>query len=216
MDSDVIDAYCERLGPGLWAEPWNAVTNLAFVIAALVVWQRGRGVLPVQVLAVVLFAIGVGSGLWHTLAVPWTGAADVLPIVVFVLVYIHCANRYFWGLRGVKALGATLLFFPFAALVMPLAAKVPGIDSSAAYMPVPLMIAAYAIALRHRLSEVARGLGIGVAILAVSLAMRMLDAPLCSAFPMGTHFAWHLLNALMLGWMAEVLRRHLAGEAGGR
>jgi hypothetical protein len=27
---DPIDAYCERLGPGLWAEPLNALTNLAF------------------------------------------------------------------------------------------------------------------------------------------------------------------------------------------
>ena len=32
-----IDAYCERLGPQFWAEPVNAATNGAFLIAALAV-----------------------------------------------------------------------------------------------------------------------------------------------------------------------------------
>ena len=30
----VLDLYCERLGPGLLAEPLNAVTNGAFLVAA--------------------------------------------------------------------------------------------------------------------------------------------------------------------------------------
>lgn len=29
-----IDHYCERTGPGLWAEPVNALTNLAFPLGA--------------------------------------------------------------------------------------------------------------------------------------------------------------------------------------
>ncbi|WP_136637018.1 ceramidase domain-containing protein [Pseudooceanicola onchidii] len=214
-NGQVIDAYCERLGPGLWAEPWNAVTNLAFLIAALWVWRRSGGVLPVRVLAVILFAIGIGSGLWHTLALPWTGAADVLPILIFVLAYIHFANRYFWQLTPLRAAGATALFFPLAAVVIPLANTVPGLQASAGYMPVPVMIAGYAVALRHRLPQVARGLGIGVAILAVSLTFRSLDDPLCAVWPLGTHFLWHVLNAVMLAWMAEVLRRHLVGHVPG-
>ncbi len=40
--------------------------------------------------------------------------------------------------------------------------------------------------------------------LTVSLVLRSLDAPLCAANPLGTHFLWHLLNAVMLGWMIEV------------
>jgi hypothetical protein len=40
---DPIDAYCERLGPGLWAEPLNALTNLAFIVAALIcAWRLGH------------------------------------------------------------------------------------------------------------------------------------------------------------------------------
>ena len=34
MERTYIDIYCERIEPGLWAEPLNAITNLAFIIAA--------------------------------------------------------------------------------------------------------------------------------------------------------------------------------------
>jgi hypothetical protein len=30
----VIDLYFERLGPGFWAKPLNAVTQIAFLVAA--------------------------------------------------------------------------------------------------------------------------------------------------------------------------------------
>ena len=29
-----IDIYCERTAPGFWDEPFNALTNAAFLIAA--------------------------------------------------------------------------------------------------------------------------------------------------------------------------------------
>lgn len=32
----------------------------------------------------------------------------------------------------------------------------------------------------------------------VSLTFRTLDEPLCAALPIGTHYAWHVLNATTL------------------
>lgn len=207
-----VDGYCERLGPGLWAEPWNAVTNLAFLIAAVWVWRRSAGVGPVRVLAGILFVIGIGSGLFHTFATRWAGVADVVPILGYILAYIYFANRYFWGLSRVWSGVGTAAFIPYAAATVPLFALVPGLGGSAGYAPVPLLIFGYAVALRHRLPEVARGLARGAALLCLSILFRALDGPLCGAFPLGTHVFWHVLNAVMLGWMAEVLRRHLAGR----
>jgi len=69
--TQAVDQYCERMGPEFWAEPVNAVTNLAFVLAALVVWPRAVGL--GRVLAVILVAIGIGSFLFHTFAQPWAG-----------------------------------------------------------------------------------------------------------------------------------------------
>lgn len=74
----VIFSYCERTGPGLWAEPLNAVSNLAFVVAAVVVLRRLRRIAapaaPVSVVVLLvglLPVIGVGSFIFHTVA-GWT------------------------------------------------------------------------------------------------------------------------------------------------
>ncbi|MFC2969682.1 ceramidase domain-containing protein [Acidimangrovimonas pyrenivorans] len=208
--TEAVDGYCERLDPGLWAEPVNALTNLAFLVAAAVMWRRVRGLAPARALAAILAAIGIGSGLFHTVAQRWAGLADVLPIALFILVYLYEANRQFWGLRLWPALGLTALFFPYAALATPgLHFLVPGLGGSAAYATVALLIALYALALVRRAPDTARGLGIGAALLTLSIAARAADTPLCPVWPLGTHFLWHLLNAVMLGWMIEVMRRHM-------
>ena len=203
-----VDGYCERIGPELWAEPMNAVTNLAFLIAAYIMARRLRGTdLPLAwVLVWLLAAIGVGSFLFHTVAQVWAGVFDVLPIVVFALLYIYAANREFWGLSRLVSLIGTILFIPFAVLVSPLFQ--PLIGGSAVYAPLPVLIFAYALALWHRAPRTAAGLAIGVVLLSVSIWMRALDAPFCDGWPLGTHFVWHLLNALMLALMIEVYRAH--------
>ena len=48
-----IDAYCERTDPGYWAEPVNALTNLAFLLAALIAWRRSAGLPGARALAVI-------------------------------------------------------------------------------------------------------------------------------------------------------------------
>ena len=111
--SESIDAYCERLGPEAWAEPVNALTNLAFILAALWTWPRVRGMATGRVLAGVLFVIGVGSGLFHTLATAWASMADTLPILAFILVYIFAATRDFLHRPRWKA-GLVTLAFPLS------------------------------------------------------------------------------------------------------
>ena len=209
--TQAIDSYCERTGPEYWSEPVNAVTNAAFLIAAFIMWRRtGAAALPItRALIAVLAIIGIGSYLFHTHGQVWAAIADTTPIVVYVLIYIFAANRHYWGLSLWPALGLTALFFPYAAATVPLFQIVPGLGSSAGYAPVPLLIFIYALLLRHRLPEVARGLAIGAATLCLSIFFRSLDLPICGQIPLGTHFMWHILNAIMLGWMIEVLHRHL-------
>ncbi len=79
-----LDHYCERVAPGLWNEPFNLLSNLAFIVAALFVWhvltqQRDHITGPtwdLGLLTSLLFAIGIGSGLWHLLANRWSLLAD--------------------------------------------------------------------------------------------------------------------------------------------
>jgi hypothetical protein len=37
-----MDAYCERVGMGLLAEPLNAVSNVSFLLAAWAAWVLAR------------------------------------------------------------------------------------------------------------------------------------------------------------------------------
>lgn len=210
-----VDHYCERVGPAFWAEPVNAVTNLAFVLAALWIWPRTFGL--GRAMAAVLFVIGVGSFLFHSFAQPWAELADVAPILGFILLYVFAANRDYLELGRWAALGLTALFLPYAVAVGWVFAQLPGLGSSAAYAPVPVLILIYALLLRRRAPQTARGLALGAGLLILSLTARTLDGPLCPVWPLGTHFAWHVMNGLMLGWMIWVWSRHrLAGGAPGR
>lgn len=207
--TDYVDAYCERLGPGLWAEPLNAVTNAAFVLAALVMAARLRGEpLPLaHALTIVLALIGLGSFLFHTFAQPWAGALDVVPILGFILLYLFAASRDFLGLSPLWSGVIVLGFLPASALLIPVLETLPVYGASAGYMPVPILIAFYAWLLRAN-PALSRGLALGAGLLMISLTFRSLDMPLCESLPIGTHFLWHILNAILLAWMIEVYRRH--------
>lgn len=204
-----LDGYCERLGPSLWAEPLNLVSNAAFVIAAIWCWRRSEGLGLPRLLSALLFIIGIGSALFHSFATVWAMLADVLPIAVFILAYVYAANRVFWRwpvwLSGLGAAG----FVPWALLLTPLFATLPFFEVSAFYWPVPLLIALYAVLLWRRWPMVGRGMALGAGLLCLSLAFRSIDETLCAAMPAGTHFAWHGLNGVMLGWMIELIRRAL-------
>ena len=42
MEDAITGIYCERLGPGLLPEPFNAMSNGSFLIAAWVAWSLAR------------------------------------------------------------------------------------------------------------------------------------------------------------------------------
>ncbi len=203
-----IDGYCERTDPSLWSEPVNAVTNLAFLAMAWMMWHRSQGQAGGRVLSVILGVIGVGSLLFHTFAEAWAAMADSLPILVFTLVYIFVANRRFlgWPVWG-AALGAGA-YIAWTAALTPLFDALPFFTVSDYYWPLPALILPYGFYLRRETPETGRNLIIGAAILSLSLTFRSLDMEVCGSFPLGTHFMWHLLNALMLGWMIETWLRH--------
>lgn len=206
---DPIDVYCERLGPGLSAEPLNAVTNLAFLVAAFVLWARMGPARPPLggALALTLAAIGIGSGLFHTFANGLTALLDVGAIAVFIFLYVFAVNRHVLGWSPVAAWASLLALAPYLAAATTGFAGLPFFAVSAAYWPVATLIALYGLVLLRTRPAFARGLLVGAGLLAVSITLRSLDLALCDTLPRGTHFLWHLLNALMLGWMIGTYAR---------
>jgi hypothetical protein len=200
----VIDLYCERLEPGLLAEPLNALTNGAFLVAAW--WlQRlarrdtgcDRGVLALAALAL---AIGIGSGLFHTFATGWALAADVVPILLFQLLFLLLYLRRQVGLGAAPAAGLCLAFL-LACLAGRSAPAL--LNGSLAYAPTLAVLALLGWHQRHtRRSALLLG---ATGLFSLSLLLRSLDNALCPHWPIGTHLFWHLLNAAVLVLSGQTL-----------
>ena len=207
--SQSIDIYCERLDVGIWAEPINAVTNFAFILAAIIMWIRCKNLVEGRVLAFLLFSIGCGSFLFHTFAQTWAAILDVTPILIFILTYIYAANRRFlvWSKR--MSITGVILFLPYQFLVVSILSSIQFLGSSAQYMPVAILIFFYSALLHKSKTNLSRELFVGATILSLSIFARTIDEPLCLIVSVGTHFIWHILNAIMLAWMIEILRRHM-------
>lgn len=209
-----VDIYCERTDFTYWSEPFNALTNFFYLFGAIWAGMRNRepelGI--ARLLAFLLGCIAVGSFLFHTHATTWASTADVTPIGLFILVYLFAVNRDVIGMKWYWATGATLLFLPYAGLMVPLLDRLPFFNISNFYWTVPVLIALYAPFVATRYPETARGMLIGAGILTVSITLRSLDLVLCDIWPIGTHIFWHSLNAIMLPWMIEVYRRHRLGR----
>ena len=96
--------YCERgTSSALSAEPINAVSNIAFILAALMglqllEWRPREQQTSDHFLLIGLVAlIGIGSFAFHLLATQESELLDVIPIAVFTLVYLGFALNRFLG-----------------------------------------------------------------------------------------------------------------------
>ena len=209
--------YCERIDGSFWAEPQNAVTNGAFLVVALAgfwLWRRqgGRDAVAL-ILSGLVFAIGIGSFLFHTIPNRWTLLADVVPIQLFAFGYFAFALWRFLGLNGVVTAVGTLAFFGLAlGLSAAGRAVLPaGMAGSAGYAAFLLGLIGVALAMARTpvLRDQRRLLALAAGAFAVSLTMRSIDGALCGSLPLGTHWLWHLLNASVLYLL---LRAAVTGE----
>lgn len=204
--------YCERgQNPGFWAEPLNAVSNGAFIVAglaALVLWYRAadtRRDLAELALIFIVLVIGVGSFLFHTFATRWAAVADTAPIGVFMLAYLgyalaRLARQPVWiALLGVLGLVAAL-----AAAGTIRCGPGPCLNGSVGYLPAFAALAIVGAGLAVRGHPAGRYLLAAGLVFLVSLAFRTIDRAACpwtvfaASRPLGTHFIWHMLNAVVL------------------
>ncbi|MCU0529008.1 MAG: ceramidase domain-containing protein [Cyanobium sp. Prado107] len=203
-----LDLYCERLGPGLLAEPVNAATNAAFLLSALWIRTRARrlgvgGDRGIAGLTALVVAIGVGSALFHTFATPWALLADVLPILLFQLLFLwlYLRRRAAVGAAVAQVVVSLFLLATLASRTVP-----ELLNGSLAYAPtlvVVLLLGWRELRRRHRPELLAAAV-----VFSLSLLMRSVDQLLCPWLPVGTHLVWHLLNAVVLALAAAALMPH--------
>lgn len=211
--------YCERgSDPSFWAEPFNAISNAGFLIAAAAAFaayiRKASGDRAEGALIVIVALIGAGSFLFHTFATRWAAVADIAPIGVFMLAYLAFALRRFlaapWWVVG-AAIAAFALFARAAFLapcmtgLLPVteAAGRPCFNGSLAYSPALLALFVLAAMLAWRGHPATARVGAAALLLAASLTLRTLDIEVCPLTdilgqPRGAHALWHALNAGVL------------------
>jgi hypothetical protein len=196
--SDPVDLYCERTSAAFWAEPVNALTNAAFLLAAFaafVQWRRAGGRdLPVLALIMVLIAIAFGSFAFHTLATRGAAYFDVIPIAIFIYGFLALALRRFLSLPWPATVLALAMFFAVTRTLQWLF-RPATLNGSLDYVPA---MAAMLLLVWFVPVQVRPAIWLATALFIVSLSFRTVDQAICSAFPLGTHFIWHVLNAAVL------------------
>jgi hypothetical protein len=196
--NEFVDLYCERRGTGFWAEPFNAVTNLSFLVAAFFAWRNAdrhrRLTREIGILIFLAVSVGVGSFLFHTFATGWAMYMDVIPILLFQMAFIWIyarrqmgSTRLFGGLLLAGLLLTSLPLMPLRHLM----------NGSLAYLPAWLLLAGFGAFHIRRNKNRPWQLMIAAILLFLALIFRTVDLEVCGTIPLGTHFLWHLINGFV-------------------
>mgnify|MGYP006267151921 FL=1 len=203
------DQYCERTGPGIWEEPVNTVSNVAFFFAALLTFPRaikhdGDGRYALIASALLIAILGLGSTLFHLFANRVTEWLDILPIVSFQLLFLWVYLRRAHIVTRTRSAICMLAFVAAsaAALLSP-----PVLNGSIIYAPAVAALLILAFMPTARRLKTRLLLYVIVGVFSISLIARTLDNALCHEHHVGSHFMWHLCNACVLYLSFEVLRR---------
>jgi hypothetical protein len=210
-----LPEYCERGTEGLWAEPLNALTNAAFLMAAWLAWRTWRshpdaswkGQPDIGALILLVAVIGIGSLLWHTVATPWAYLLDAGPIVIFIHVFFA---SFLWRIAGLSwpGLVAGLALYQAATFATLRAFPAGALNESVGYFPVLLFLLLMAGWLYLRDHALWKRFLACSGLFALSLGFRIADLLYCTSLPMGTHFLWHLNNGALLYLLLQGLIQH--------
>jgi hypothetical protein len=212
-----IDSYCERVGPGFWAEPVNAASNAAFLLAAVSAWflwrRAGGSDRAALALIGVVGTVGVGSFLFHTFAQKWSLSPTSCRSWLSSTATSPCAAALprarprpgALALAGFVAFNVGFVRL-WTSLFEPAAPTSPTARPATSRRRWPCWPSAGWLVVRawragsggSAAEEAGRGLLAAAAVFAVSLLFRSIDHAVCSGWPLGTHFAWHGLNAVVL------------------
>lgn len=204
--NDYIDLYCERTIAGVWSEPLNALSNLAFLIASLAIWRlaQRQPKIPtgIWLLIALTASIGIGSFLFHTFATRWASFLDTLPILLFQLCYIWLYSQKIVRMKY-RYSGALLGGFFFASNFSKQFTDI--LNGSLSYAPAFLVLLGFAIYHYRQQKREPFILLIALGCFLLALLFRTLDQATCPYFSIGTHFLWHPSNGTLLYLSARAL-----------
>lgn len=183
--------------------------------AAFWAYRTARAQGPIGAIVAVLIAlaalIGLGSALFHVFANRWSEYSDVIPIWSFVALYVLAAIHLVAGASPARTfrigvIAAAITTISVLATTGDMDGPAP-LNGSLQYAPALAALVVFSLVTLWRRHRVRFWALTATLAFAVSLMFRTLDLQLCTSWPVGTHFAWHLLNGLMVGLLLQGLIR---------
>lgn len=193
-----VDIYCERFDASFWAEPVNAISNLSFLVAGLLLWRLRSP--RTTLMAILVILIGLGSFSFHTYANRLTGLLDVLAIALYLVTFAFLIPKQWSRSSILIQLGSVLLLIICIVLAQLLISNMKPVLSwlpPGMYLGSWFALIMYALVTQYSNSPAARFLWLAIIVFPFSLLSRQLDIPFCESIG-GTHWLWHLLNGLTL------------------
>ncbi len=188
--------YCERNSLDFLAEPLNFATNFSFLFVSILLLYD-KNILDKRY-SLLIFLIGIGSMLFHSIPNKLTGFLDIFFIIFFI--YYYLVNLYkklnnntiFSNLYSIAFIFFCYLFGSFFYNTF--------LGSSAFYFPILLhlyILFIYFFIKKHQYVSYKKFIWIPL-FFTISLILRSIDIKVCNIIPLGTHYIWHIFNAVVL------------------
>ena len=185
--------YCERNSIETFAEPLNAISNVAFVLCGIIFFLR-KGMIKNPLPYSVIF-IGLSSFLFHYIPISFFSTLDVFSILLFVVLYNTLLTRKILNYSYFKSALSSFILILLSFLLGILFSKTI-ISTSSFYLGL-LSYMIYIAFLLKKVSNIKYFL-IAIILFSISLIFRSVDIYLCDFISFGTHFVWHILNSLVI------------------
>lgn len=206
IEAGFLDSYCERLSAifGSESEPLNSISNIGFIICALLLltayyrttsfsWKT----FDIFLLSILVGAIGIGSSLWHFYGTAPYLLGDIIPITLFLNLYLF---TFLIRIAKVSIKQTFIAWLLFQGVTYVCQTYLPPnlLNGTIMYIPAFFILCIMVLYVTLTFHAATLAMVKASAIWMASLFFRTIDLNVCSFFPIGTHFIWHLLNAIVL------------------
>ena len=106
--------YCERTAADIFSEPLNSLTNLAFIFISYVIFKNYKNYKNGLIFSGLIFCIGLGSFLLHTIPSKITALIDVIFILFFIIFFLYILYK---NVLKISIIYSLLLCFFFTCII---------------------------------------------------------------------------------------------------
>ena len=191
---DIPTEYCETLTGYVLSQPLNAISNVAFLIAAWFAYKclQDRGAKRLYVLPILLAFVGISSAWWHITDSHLGDILDTFSIVVFASVAVIILLT-----RISKSKPAIALSFVALLSLVFTTERSTALNGSLPYVVLLVGLAIAGSIYIRKFPEAKVWLYSSLVTFFVAIVVRSTDIFLCPSIPFGTHFLWHILVAAL-------------------